>query len=243
VVAEGEREASAGWAAPFVRDLRWSVSAWATDPRLLFTSFGLVVLQQALFATSRMSGAVGAVATVSWLALLAFFAGFHGVERVWYSRLMTDTPMTWAEIRILNGEFRSRNIRLGLLVGVALAVLIGPAARASNPAVHYGVLGVVVVVTDVLLTFVTVELAMTTDQVTDAWSTGLSLLRIQWPQCALYALLPPFGVQLAIQLGAGLGATTGKVIGVLAIAPLALACRGATQRYYHRECEPTPAAR
>jgi hypothetical protein len=204
-------------------------------------SFGVLVFQQGLFATSRASGPLRLPAVLAGLASFVFFAGFYGVERVWYAALLSGQRMRWSEVRRLNGDLRSRYIRLGLLL-MPFLLVIGAVSDVSNPLLRYGLGGGVAVVMDVTLTFVTVELTFATASATEAFRSGVALLREQWPRCAMYALVPPFGIQLIGQLGAGGSATTGRIVGIVAVAPLAIACRGATVRYYVRECQPSPAA-
>ena len=188
-------------------------------------------VQVAFFAAPRGSTA-NHVLAFPGTAFMVFFAGFHGVERVWYDRIGLGWNFAWKEVRKCNGDMRSRFIRTGLVL-VPLLLLAAPFQH-SSPALRYGISGLVWFVADVLLTFVTVELALVTSSAREAIGTGLSLLRTTWPACALYALLPPLGVQFAIQTGAGFG-TVSRVVTGIVVAPIALACRGATVRFFDRE--------
>lgn len=46
-------------------------------------------------------------------------------------------------------------------------------------------------VVDIALTFVAPALAYTTPRLIEAWRIGMRMLRTTWPNCAVYALLPP----------------------------------------------------
>ena len=227
----GESEARRGLVGAFARDLRWSVGAWKIDPRLPLAAFSVSLCEVAFVAMAHSTA--GHILVLPWIVFFLFFAGFRGVERVWYDRIGLGWDFAWKQVRECNGDLRSRFICVGIVVFIPLVLLTEPFRHAS-PAVHYGVAGLAWFVADVLLTFVTVELALVTSDPGEAIGAGISLLRTTWPACALYALLPPLGLQLVIQSGAGFG-TASRIVGGIVVAPIALACRGATVRFFDRE--------
>jgi hypothetical protein len=217
----------------FVGDLRWSVRVWKIDPRLPVAAFSVAAVEVVFVATAPSHTAPVKVVSFGCLAVLVWLAGFRGVERMWYDRVGLGWGFSWSEIRQCNGDLRGRFIRLGILVVVPFGLAVSPLKHAPA-GVHYGVIGATWFIVDAFLTFVTVRLALITDNVREAIAAGLSVLRRTWPSCALYVLLPPLGLQLLIEAGAGFGIASRVAAGVV-VAPMALASRGATVRYYDRE--------
>ncbi len=221
----------------FGRDIAWSIGAWKVDPRLAVAALCVSAIDVVIVATSTTHSAPGIGIQIACMATWVWLAGFRGVERRWYDQIGLGFRYSWRTIREAKGDLRSRFLRLGLVL-IPFAFLTLPLRNAS-PAVHYGVLFVTWGVIDALLTFVTVQLALVTDSVIDALTEGLALLRSEWPACAMYVLAPPLGVQFLIRAGAGFG-TGPRVVATILVAPLALACRGATVRYYDREVRILP---
>jgi hypothetical protein len=231
-------DAARGSVRAFARDLRWSVRAWTVDPRLPVAAFSVATVEIVWLATLRSDSASAEVVSLASFAALVWLAGFRGVERVWYDRIGLGWRFSWSDIRKCNGDLRSRFIRLGILVIIPVGLAVTPLKHAPA-GVRYGVTGAVWFMVDALLTFVTVQLALITSSVREAIAGGLSVLRRTWPSCALYVLLPPLGLQLLIETGAGFG-TASRAAAAVVVAPIALACRGATVRYYDREARELP---
>ncbi len=221
----------------FVGDLRWSIRAWKVDPRLPVAAFAVAAVEVACFAIKPSRDpsqhVANNIAAFGGALLLVWLMGFRGVERVWYDRIGLGWRFSWSDIRKCNGDLRSRFIRLGVLVLVPVGLMLTPVEHASA-GVHYGVVGTTWFLVDVLLTFVTVQLALVTSSVWEAIAAGLAVLRRTWPSCALYVLVPPLGLQLLFETGAGFGRMS-RIAAAIVVIPIALACRGATVRYYDRE--------
>jgi hypothetical protein len=221
----------------FVQDLRWSVRAWKVDPRLPVAAFVVAAVEIACFAIKPSRDpsqhVASNIAAVAGALVVVWLIGFRGVERVWYDRIGVGWSFSWSEIRKCNADLRSRFFRLGVLVLVPVGLLLTPVDHASA-GVRYGVAGAIWFLVDVLLTFVTVQLALVTSSVWEAIVAGLDVLRRTWPSCALYVLVPPLGLQLLFETGAGFGMVS-RIAAEIVVIPIALACRGATVRYYDRE--------
>lgn len=226
-------DAAGGSVRAFARDLRWSVRAWKTDPRLPVAAFSVATIDLVGLATARSHNTAAKIVSFVSFAAMLWLAGFRGVERVWYDRIGLGWSFSWSEIRKCNGDLRSRFIRLGILVVIPVALAVSPLKHAPA-GVRYGVTAAAWFIVDALLTFVSVQLALITDNVREASAAGLSVLRRTWPSCASYVLLPPLGLQLLIETGAGFG-TASRVAAGVVVTPIAVACRGATVRYYDRQ--------
>lgn len=100
----------------------------------------------------------------------------------------------------------------------------------SWPLLAIAALGTVVV--DVLFTFVTPALVLTSHRVRDALRIGLRLLRATWPMAAAYVLIPPFAAVI-ISLYTGLRPALSIPL-VAASTMLNLLVKGATVAYYLR---------
>lgn len=104
----------------------------------------------------------------------------------------------------LTWGFIWRFLRLALLTapvtlaGAGVGWLIGRTLFAA----YLGLI-VAAVLLDFLLTFVTTALAFSTRRVRDALARGLGMIRSEWPQSALYVLVPPLAVLIVVHFAAG----------------------------------------
>ena len=201
-------------------------------------AIGLAIVQELAFAMSRVHGPIGVVVTLFGMSFLILTIGFRGVERVWFDSIGRGDRMSLADLRAVNREMRGRFLVLGLVFAVPAVAVFTPLKHASKP-IHFAGVGVFVWIVDGLLTFVTVQLSLVTRSVREALGAGLKLLRDQWPRCAAYVLIPPMGVQAVIQFVAGFGVAS-RFIGAMLVMPIAFVCRGATVRFYDRECRVLP---
>jgi hypothetical protein len=90
---------------------------------------------------------------------------------------------------------------------------------------------------DLLLTFVTTELALRTRSASQALDAGIRMIRRTWPAAAYYVFVPPLAIQVLVYQLAGIGGTS--LIGILAAAAVAalisLLFKGAIAAFYLRQ--------
>lgn len=190
--------------------------------------------------------AAGAGTLVSLLLLLTL--GFPGAQRLWYARAWHGEQVEPAQVASWTVRQFGRWCVLGLAVGgVALLLAVpalvplvrdlevrpdGTVVQPPTPFLLSAYLVGVVVVLDVLLTFVTPALVFTSHRVRDAVRIGLRLLVRTWPGAAAYALVPPLAVVLA-SLWTGLPREVS--VPLVALSTLAnLLVKGATAALYLR---------
>lgn len=245
--------------AGFVDDVRWAAAVCWRQPLLPVASLliGVTPLLASVGGSSRVENGV-ATSTASspgWQAVgglvgLVVFAllGFPGTQRLWFLRAATGRRLTAGEILPLTFRYFGRFFVVGLVFfGLALVFLlpavveyargvdIRPDGTASVttpswPLLALAALGTVVL--DVLFTFVTPALVLTSHRVRDALRIGLRLLRATWPMAAAYVLIPPFAA-VVLSLYTGLPPAVSIPL-VAASTLLNLLVKGATVAYYLR---------
>lgn len=226
----------------FIEDLGRALRVWRQQPALplLTTAFAVVA---ALAATNEVSGGLTALS-----AIVAFlFFGYVGAERLWYLRAFTGRRLSVAGALRVSLTYWGRFVRLGLLVLLVSIPLYAPtvpalsdAGRTADSGAAQGLplwvsvyLGVLSLVIDFSLTFVTPALVFSTDRARDAIRIGLRLLRRTIPHALLYVLFPPFAVLLLTRVSSGELGWVGAVL-IVVSSLLNLAAKGATAAYYLR---------
>jgi hypothetical protein len=205
----------------FVADLRNAVAAWRVAPMLVVMT---VVLEAVLITTRSLLFTAVALLTVGW----------PGVQRAWYLRTFTGRPMTLKEIPSLLSAYFARFFVAGLLIAVIFVpvlVVVLLAAPDHRTDVYVG-LAMAAVIADLALTFVTPALTFAAGTVTEAFGAGFRMIARQWPACALYVLIPPLALNLFFRASRTMG--PGRAIVLCVSALVALACKGATVRFYVR---------
>ena len=198
---------------------------------------------------------------VSLCALL--LVGWPGTERLFYLRAWNGDGMGPRDLAAVTLRIFGRFFLLGLLSVVAYLVLALPALielfrraiDAAQLAVATGAtdpaqididvplwvtlwLIAVLVLLDMVGTFMTPALTYSTWRVSAAVVLGLQMLRRTWPHAALYVVVPPVAVVI-VNLFAqpGLLAAT---LTVVAAALVNLLVKGAVAAYYLRVVGPVP---
>ena len=229
--------------ADFEGDLRRALRVWREQPALplLTTAFAIVT---ALAASEFVGPAVTGLAGVLGLV----FLGYVGAERLWYLRAFTGRQLGPGAAVHASFGYWGRFVRLGLLlllVSIPLyapvtAVLldVGQEARASGgepdlPLWAALYVGLVSLVIDFALTFVTPALVFNTRRARSAIRIGFRLLRRSWPHALTYVLFPPFAVLLLTRFSSG-EVGWGGVALIVGSSLVNLAAKGATAAYYLR---------
>lgn len=222
----------------FFHDLRWSVSCWGSAP--LFVALA-VAFQMAVPAVA------GTDANVCILVLLPCWAGFLGTERIFYLRAYAGYRLEWREVPSLTLRFLGPFLGLGLLIlipelvfvaALALARRMRGAAHVHHPLAaltgwERGTLVAVVLLIDVLFTFVVPALTFTTRSPVEALRLGLAMLRATWPISAWYILAP--GITLAaisVALPSSVIGYGGRVALAGGTGLIAFALRGSVVPFY-----------
>lgn len=227
----------------FLEDLARALQVWRQQPALplLTTLFAAVTV---LVSTDAVPGGLTFLA-----AVVAFlFFGYVGAERLWYLRAFTGRRLSLRGALRVSLSYWGRFVRLGLLVLVVSIPLYAPAVPALSDAGRAAdgggeapglplwasvYIGVVSLVIDFALTFVTPALVFSTERAWDALRIGLRLLRRTVPHALLYVLFPPFAVLLLTRVSSGELGWAGAVL-IVATSLLNLAAKGATAAFYLR---------
>jgi len=195
----------------FWLDLGKALRAWGAAPALPIVSTVLLLLTE--LSSIAGPGLRSAVPNFPWFAVLTlislpfllFWVGWLGTQRIWYLRIFRGETLSAGEAWHLSWSYVGRYVVLGVIVGTPITALIvavifseaqtaaatGTATPSRLPGWTTGLFLAYWFVADVVLTFVTPALAYTTPRVRDAIAIGWSMLRSTWPQCGIYALLPP----------------------------------------------------
>ena len=246
----------------FTSDLRMSLRAMATDPRLPAISIALAALG---YLTSVFPEAIAPIATLLALPVSIFNVGYVGAERIWFARLFNGESLDGRGIWKWSWHFFSRYLLLGLLVLAILSPLIiiylievfdliGDTVRETRRGTTEIsdrdleealltptniVLSVVLMfLIDILLTFTTAALAFTTHRPLEAMKLNLRLIRKELPTSLLYVLIPPLAIVLSwrVTTPGAFGPAVYLGGGLLAVS-FNLLMKGATAAFYLRKVD------
>lgn len=162
--------------------------------------------------------------------------GWVGTERLWYLRLFRDDQLNARDAVKFSFKYIPSFAILGFVMYLTLIVLwilIGNLADASF-AVWVGMEIGLVMIADVLMTFVTPSLAYSDFMVTKALGRGLAMLRVHWNHAKFYAIVPPLAALLTAQYFAREIGAVGAVGLAVVAGLLNLWFKGATAAYYLR---------
>ena len=226
-------------------DLRWCLSALKAAPLLFVLSFGYWVVADV--APHVFLPSVPSLVVLLVLLVSVFWAGFVGVQRVWFLRLSRDQVLPKDMIFPVTASFMGRFILLGLLMSIPWAVVSAVAAPfilshvTANGTRHVPLVVfllptmITTLVLDVLLTFVTPALALSTSSVIQSLRLGIRMIGATWPSCAWYVIAP--GLTLTALAGllpnSWAGWWTPVVVGAVSTF-LGLWFKGATVGFYVR---------
>ena len=199
--------------------------------------------------TCLVGDSVGSCPPRPWIALVAliylpvsiFIVGFVGTQRVWFMRAKTGSSLKGREVWRMSWNFFGRYLVLGIL-SVPILVLgalptIMHRVQAPGEPVHYGILFYVAVfVVDVLATFVSPALALSTRRVRVAIPAGIRMLIRTWPDSFWYAAAPPLTF-LALGVNAvrnSLGLASAVIIAGVVAPLIGLWTKSATVLFYLR---------
>lgn len=178
------------------------------------------------------------------LIAIIFMAGWVGTERMFYLRAYRGRPIGAREALGFTRRFMGRYIWLGLattlpmiLFYLAIGAAFGMSFGGGSDTVWAAVVPdiIVLIIWDVMLTFVTPALAYSTPVVGEAFRVGVRMLRAEWPATAWYALVPPLAIVALTYLrpvGSGMSAVWWIASGVATL--LNLLAKGATAAFYLR---------
>jgi hypothetical protein len=228
----------------FVTDFVWAARAVFAQPSVLVVSIGLWVLPMLLPSGNAFEGHFLLAAAA--VCLFSFFGfGWLGAERLFFLHRREGRPVTLGDLFLSVPEYAGRFLKLGFLVGIAVAPLWiivahwagrfdAAAPAASRAAGRTIALLTIMVPVDLALTFVTSALVYTTDSAREALRIGLAMIRQTWPRSGLYVLCPP----LALNFLNTIYPTNIRVVHFVTtagLALLALLAKGATAAFYLRE--------
>lgn len=233
----------------FRDDLLEAWRVWRRHPWLPVASVVLVLLVSvpaALFEASsarpgEVPGSVFVFVGLPTIPIAIFLAGWMGTERLVYLSDWIAEPLRPVQLWKAGWGYAGRFIALGLITIVPSMVVLVPVAVASEPE-SAPVLAsnvAVVIIIEVVLTFVTPALAFSTGSVWQAIGIGLRTLRANWPLDATYVFVPP------LLLAAFSLTTTDLATGFVLSAAWALTgllAKGAIARFYLRQHTPDPDA-
>jgi hypothetical protein len=144
--------------------------------------------------------------SLTFLALpFTFFAiGFPGTQRLWLLRGLRGDSFTFSQAFNRNWSYFGRFFRLSfaLFLPVGVGAGVGWLLSRSFLGLLLGGLAVGILL-DFALTFVTPALAFSTRKVREAIPLGLRMIRSEWPNAALYVLVPPLAILLVSYLAPG----------------------------------------
>jgi hypothetical protein len=229
------QDPSSSWQ-EFLADLRLAGGAWRTNPWL-----PVVTIAVSVVGAVGYSNQADSVVSVASLLFAFLSAGFYGTQRVWYLRVFRGLSISPSEVWSFSWSFLGRYLILGLLITVALVPLFLANFLTSGRRSAFGgfwYVGIVVsVVFDLLLTFVTSELAFRTRSATQALDAGIRMIRRTWPAAAYYVFVPPLAIQVLVYQLAGIGGTSLVGIGAAAAvaALISLLFKGAIAAFYLRQ--------
>ncbi len=218
-------------------DLRLSGRAWRTSPWL-----PVITVVVSVAGTVGYSNQSDSVVTVASLLFAFLSAGFYGTQRVWYLRVFRGLGISPSEVWSFSWSFLGRYLMLGLLITVALVPLFLAnfwinGRRTALGGYWYAELVGTSVLFDLLLTFVTAELAFRTRSATQALHSGIRMIRRTWPAAAYYVLVPPLAIQVLVYQLAGIGGTSlvGICVAGAIAALISLLLKGAIAAFYLRQ--------
>lgn len=225
----------------FVRDLRWGVRSWATEP-------SVPIIVAIVFAGVAYSLYIPLI--VLWLVspLRLAAVGFYAVPWAFYLRASEGSTLPWYQMFPIVARYLLRFLRLGLLV---LACIVVPlvalyfafaarAARSGHPLSHvptwYTVAAVVIsFAIDAALTFATPALVYSTDSALEALGSGFRFMRSTWPSSAFYVFTPGITLSLIGLLLPESVAGVGEKVAIAAVgAVIGFAFKGAIAAFYLR---------
>ncbi|HVM39510.1 MAG TPA: hypothetical protein VM618_01885 [Acidimicrobiia bacterium] len=148
-----------------------------------------------------------------------FFVGFMGTQRLWYVRTSDGDVMTGREVWRSSWAYSWRFAVLGLLMGLAMTPVLLLGASGGGWAVHAAGIAVVAL-QDVVLSFVTPALTVTTSSVRKAWGIGWSFLTRDFSRLRWHFLAPPLAVMFAAQTLPALSETVWAAAAVSAFGAL-----------------------
>jgi hypothetical protein len=244
--------------ARFREDVRWAIGVCRRHPLLPLMSLliGLAPLVADAGRTHRTHGATTVDAASSGqqglgvlvAVVVVVLLGWPGTQRLWFLRAASDRSMAVGEALRVTLRYFGRFFVLGLLVFAVSAVVFVPlvvstvshmergadgSVTTPNPGLGYLIAGaLVMLVLDVLLTFVTPALVFTSHHVGTALRVGLKLLRLTWPHTALYVMVPPLAAVL-VSLYSDLSPAVSVPL-VAASTLVNLVVKGATAAVYQR---------
>ena len=217
----------------FVGNLQRALRCWRRDPRLpviVLVIWALETIPIALSLTTHTVG-LGLLSSVFMLATL----GFLGALRVWYLEIEEGRRVPGTEVYVLSRSLWKRFFGLGVYTVVLMLVpsIAFAAIRSVNEVAGTIALFVLLLVVDVMLTFATVVLSFFEMTAGEAVRYSWAVTKAQWPASAPYVIAAPLALHLTFMVvpAAEMPAAVYLVIS-LAIALLALLCKGATLFFY-----------
>ena len=225
------------WGA-FVDDLRKSAAAMKRAPALPLTFLAILCFYNIPFAFKT------SVLVLVTLGAAVAQAGFSGTLRVWFLRMFSgESSLRPVAIVRLSGLFTGRFLRLGVLAGVlaaiALAIGHGVAHQHSTATFEPTPVRVAILtfllVSDIVLTFVTPALAFSTSSVREAFQFAVRTVIGHWRASLPYLVSPGLVLTgLAAVLGRSTVGPAGAVIVGIFGGMIGLWFKGATTAFYTR---------
>jgi len=234
----------------FVADFVWAARAVLKQPQVALVTIALWCSPFLLLVGSPRTAKIAAV--LASIFVLFLMCGWNGAERLFFLRQHEGKAVTLGDLLRAAPRFAGRFARLGFLFAMATApfvflpgYLLGRhavvAGHASSTSPPQWPVALVVVVMDLLLTFVTSALVFTTRSARRALRIGVQMIRQTWPRSGLYVICPP----LALNMLNSMYPTQIQLVRIATtagLAVLALLAKGATAAFYLRECPVVPEA-
>jgi len=225
--------------AEFWTDLASAARALVSQPSVPLVSVAVMLFPGVLVLTPLHHSV--ALSVIDFAGAI-FLLGWYGAERVFFLRHLEGKPVTLRHLLELVKPFMGRFFAVGLLFGIVMLIPMRVVAAFGLHRPHGAPLsasfwvsfGVVLVIMDFALTFVTPALAYTTRSAVRALRIGFGMIRQTWPRCALYVLCPPLALNIlhvlhpVSHLGMQLALSA-------ALAFVGLVAKGAIAAFYLRE--------
>jgi hypothetical protein len=214
----------------FLGDLGLTLRVWAKAPMLPILTIALGAYAWFLF-TLPPSLVIPLAFVMPVISL-----GFYGAQRIWYLRAFRKQAYPSHEIVAHTIAFIGPFLGLGFMLFLVSVPSLAVAALLDELGVDFSLaFGLTMIPIDVVATFMTPALAYSTLQPSDAFKSGLQMLKDQWPQCAFYALAPPLAIAVAVQTLPESAVDLGWRIVIVSVpALLNLWFKGATAAFYLR---------
>jgi hypothetical protein len=188
--------------AEFGADLASAARALVGQPAVPLVSLGVQFVLCANWTSEWSPSVLRDLAEAVSIAGLLFQLGWFGAERVFFQRRFEGKPVTVRHLLGLVMPFMGRFFALGAQCGLVMLAFWLPMLvlwwppEGTPPLRIILSCGLVVVLMDFALTFVTPALAYTTRSVRHAWRVGSGMIGETCPRSALYVLFPPLALNI-----------------------------------------------